>query len=188
MCGKQIELAGHPRCRRTFADERRCRLAAHPDHDGLCFDHGTLSQRASRRDNFLRELRPLSKLGFTENDFQHAISAIERGRRVRRVASRCAICFSAVALLGVRSEQMVAQEEFRTGCGPRWERLRKLIDCRDSAGSTAASPGRRKRIQVKLQDTDAISLMPASLVPRYSLRYSFSNASEIGVGVRSYYR
>jgi hypothetical protein len=69
MCGKQIESAEHPRCRWAFADGRRGRLAAHPDHDGLCFDHGTLSQRASRRDNFLREFQPLSKLGFTENDF-----------------------------------------------------------------------------------------------------------------------
>ncbi len=139
MSGKQIESAEHPRCRRTFADGRRCRLAAHPDHDGLCFDHGTLSQRASRRDNFLRELQPLSKLGFTDNDFQHAISAIERGQRARRVEPSRATVLKQVAHMLVRSEQMVAQEEFRTGCGPRWERLRKLIDDRDSAGVTAAS-------------------------------------------------
>jgi hypothetical protein len=138
MSGKQIDSAEYPRCRRTFADGR-CRLAAHPDYDGLCFDHGTLSQRSSRRDNFLRELQPLSKLGFTENDFQHAITAIERGQRARRVAPTRATVLKQVAHMLVRSEQMVAQDEFRTGCGPRWERLRKLIDNRDSAGSTAAS-------------------------------------------------
>jgi hypothetical protein len=139
MYGKQVESAEHPRCRRTFADGRRCRLGAHPDYDGLCFDHGTMSQRASRRDNFLRELLPLSKLGFTENDFQHAISAIERGQRARRVAPSRATVLKQLAHMLVRSEQMVAQEEFRTGCGPRWERLRNLIDERDSAGSGSAS-------------------------------------------------
>jgi len=43
-------------------------------------------------------------------------------------------------------------------------------------------------MQVKLHANDAISPMPAALVPGSSLTYSFSDASELGVGVGSYYR
>ena len=43
-------------CHFAFADGRYCRMPAHPSFDGLCYAHGTLAPRASRRDNFLRVL------------------------------------------------------------------------------------------------------------------------------------
>jgi hypothetical protein len=53
-----------PLCRFAFADGRHCATPAHPDYDGLCYSHGTLAPRTSRKDNLLRELAPLASGSF----------------------------------------------------------------------------------------------------------------------------
>ena len=38
-----------PLCRFAFSDGRHCATPAHPDYDGLCYSHGTLAPRTSRK-------------------------------------------------------------------------------------------------------------------------------------------
>lgn len=107
------------------------RLPAHPDFDGLCFQHGTFRPRASRPDNFLREIEPLAKGSTRPLDIRRAQRALARAAREHRISPAEVHTFDRLASL-IRLSGRYAQEEQFTICrGPAWDAIRKILDGSD---------------------------------------------------------
>jgi len=115
-------------CRFAFADGRHCRMPAHPSFDGLCYTHGTLAPRASRQDNFLRELAPLSGASPSAADYRHAHSAIARAVFYRRISPERAAALLQLSNALRHSQRLSQDESVQSGCGPAWDTLRQLLD------------------------------------------------------------
>lgn len=128
MSGKRPHSPDSPLCRFSFADGRHCKMPAHPDCDGLCYTHGTLAPRASRQDNFLRELAPLSNGSPTPEDFRHAFSAISRALAHQRIEPSRAAALANIAELLRRLQRRANEDDFRSARGSVWDALRDFLD------------------------------------------------------------
>ena len=115
-------------CRFTFADGRHCKLPAHPDHDGLCYTHGTLAPRASREDNLLRELAPLASGTSSLRARKRALRVISRGIAAGRFSPGQARALVRLSQLIEIIGRSADEESFRKQSGPLWDHLRSLLD------------------------------------------------------------
>ncbi|MGB7436177.1 MAG: hypothetical protein WBR26_15835 [Candidatus Acidiferrum sp.] len=104
-------------CRFTFADGRRCRLPAHPDFEGLCYSHGTFRPRASRQDNFLREVAPLAQGSSRSADIRRAQRALSRASREQRISPDAVGAFDRLGHLIRLTGRYAHEEEFTSGHG-----------------------------------------------------------------------
>jgi hypothetical protein len=132
VSGKRLNSPDSPLCRFAFADGRRCRSIAHPNFEGLCFQHGTFRSRASRHDNFLRELSPLAKGSTRAVDVSRAERALFRAFTEGRISAEQLAALHRLAALLRHATRFSRDEGFAAGCGPDWEAIRKLMDQRDS--------------------------------------------------------
>jgi hypothetical protein len=125
-------------CRFTFTDGRRCRSLAHHAFDGLCFQHGTFRPRASRQDNFLREIAPLAKGSSQVEDCAHAYRALLRAAQERRISSDQLRVLQNLSALIRSSGRYADAESWACASGPAWDKIRKLIDGEIDANSLAS--------------------------------------------------
>lgn len=135
MSGKPHRSPASPLCRFTFADGRHCRLPAHPQFDGLCYQHGTFRPRASRQDNFLRELSPLANGSTRVADFRRASRALSRALSEERLSPQEFSALSQLSRLIRQTQRYALQESFASTHGPAWDDIRKLIDREDEPSS-----------------------------------------------------
>ena len=121
-------LPSPDRCRFAFADGRRCRQLAHASFDGLCYTHGTFAPRASRQDNFLRELAPITGPAPTDKDYQRTYRTLARAVIARRVSAERAAALLQLTNVMRRSQRNAQAESFHCHCGSTWDHLVDLLD------------------------------------------------------------
>ena len=136
MSGRRPNAQDVSLCRFTFADGRRCRLPARPDFDGLCFQHGTFRPRASRQDNFLREIQPLAQGSCRQRDIHRAQRALSRASEEHRISPEAVGDFDRLASLIRLSGRYAQEEQFAAGLGHDWDAIRKLLDDPDDSASS----------------------------------------------------
>src|ERR1700759_2128399 len=113
MCLARINPSGFPLCRRTYKDGRRCAQPAHPDYDGLCYNHGTMRPRGSRNDNLRRELKPLLQSGFSQYDIHHAMPAVSSAIAAQRIDYSRAAVLDSVSRIMLDADRASTEEQFR---------------------------------------------------------------------------
>lgn len=123
MSGKRSNSPG-PLCRFTFADGRQCRSLAHPDFDGVCYQHGT----ASRPDNLLRELAPMMQGSCGPPEVLHAERALLRAVCERRIPRNQLRVIHRLAELIRLASRYAHDQQSSAGRGPHWDAIRKLMD------------------------------------------------------------
>ena len=144
MSGKRPDFQDPSRCRFSFADGRRCRMPARLELHGLCFHHGTFRSRASRQDNFLREMACLTRGSAKPADYSRAERTLFRAFYEGRISAQEFGAFKQLSSLIRLTDRVANEEQFSAGCGPAWDAIRKLIDREDSADSERANPSFRR--------------------------------------------
>lgn len=128
MSSKRKHDPDSPLCRFAFADGRHCALPAHPECDGLCYTHGTLAPRASRQDNFRRELSSLADGSTSATDFRRASRALSRALAQRRISPEKAAALIQISNLLRQSGRYAQEESFHSARGTAWDAIRQLLD------------------------------------------------------------
>jgi hypothetical protein len=115
-------------CRFTFADGRQCRSLAHAAFDDLCFQHGTFRPRASRKDNFLREIAPLATGSSQIGDCAHAHRALLRAVEEGRISADQFRVLQNISEISRWSKDLADEDDWACARGPAWNNIRKLIE------------------------------------------------------------
>ena len=128
MSGRRDDSHASPLCRFQFADGRRCRLPAKPKFNGLCHQHGTFRARASRQDNFLREITRLAHGSVREQDFARVNSLVSRAASEQRISYERAAMLLRIAGITRQSHRYAQLDDFKSARGPAWDAVRHLLD------------------------------------------------------------
>jgi hypothetical protein len=113
-------------------------MIARPEFHGLCFHHGTFRPRASRQDNFRREVTSLANGTHSETDFLRTAHALLRGFAEGHISLDSFSVLSWLTSLIHQTHVHALTESFNAGKGPAWDTIRKIIDS-DDDGSQLAS-------------------------------------------------
>ena len=132
MSGRRDDSHSSPLCRFQFIDGRRCRLPAKPKFNGLCHQHGTFRARASRQDNFLREITRLTRGSVREQDFARVNSLVSRAASEKRISYESAAVLLRIAGITRQSHRYAQLDDFKCASGPAWDAVRHLLDKEDS--------------------------------------------------------
>jgi len=103
-------------------------MPAHPQHNGLCYHHGTLSPRASREDNFLRELQPFIQGNPSEADVPRAEAALSRAIRSRHISRERARTLAYLGRVMLDTKKLATEEGFESQSGTCWGDLCEVIN------------------------------------------------------------
>jgi hypothetical protein len=133
MSGRRDDSHSSPLCRFQSADGRHCRLPAKPKFDGLCHHHGTFRARASRQDNFLREITRLTHGSVREQDFARINSLVSRAASEQRISCERAAILLRIAGITRLSHRYAQLDDFKSARGPAWDAVRRLLDREDAA-------------------------------------------------------
>jgi hypothetical protein len=90
---------------------------------------------------------PLVRKGVTEVDLHNALAAFSREVAARRMGCKRAATLVYLGLALFRSDQMITEKEIRSGAGPRWDRIRALLDDRDPATDDRTNACHLRRLQ-----------------------------------------
>ena len=100
-------------CQFQFANGKCCGMPAHPNYDGLCLTHGTLSRRASvREDDLSAELANPAGEYITQIDINHVLGKLFDALAAKRCSPRRASSLAYIACL-LAQTQKAAKEEAR---------------------------------------------------------------------------
>jgi hypothetical protein len=117
--------------------------------------------RGSRLDNLQREIKPLLEQGFSESNIHHAMAAVSSAIAAQRIDYSRAAVLDRLGKLMLQTDQLCTDEQFRAASGPRWDRIRNIIDQLtpdQSAASPACAP-------TSSDSDDAHSLEPTVRAP-----------------------
>ena len=121
-----------PLCSFTFKDGRHCALPAHPDYDGLCYNHGTFTRRASRQDNLRHVLEPLANGRSSVKARNRALRGLSRAMSEGRVSPESARVMTRISVLIDQSARLADKGFLTSTDSPVWNRLRQAVDDLDS--------------------------------------------------------